>query len=79
MSGTAAEASPAQAPAKSKISAVIPLLQREEGATLEEIAAATGWLKHTIRASLTGLKKKGHTIEKAKRDDATCYRIVSKA
>jgi hypothetical protein len=37
---------------------------------------ATGWLPHTTRAALTGLRKKGHVLEKSKRDDATCYRIV---
>lgn len=44
--------------AASKISAVLSLLQREEGATLEEMVAATGWLPHTTRAALTGLRKK---------------------
>ncbi|HKX80142.1 MAG TPA: DUF3489 domain-containing protein [Novosphingobium sp.] len=37
---------------------------------------ATGWLPHTTRAALTGLRKKGHVIEKSKRDDVTCYRVV---
>jgi hypothetical protein len=41
--------------------------------------AATGWLPHTTRAALTGLRKKGHVIEKTKRDDATCYRIEAVA
>lgn len=61
----------------SKISTVIVLLEREQGATLDEMIQATGWLPHTTRATLTGLKKKGHTIEKNKRDDVTCYRIVA--
>ena len=60
----------------SKIDQVIALLRRQEGATLAEMVEATGWLPHTTRAALTGLKKKGHTIEKSKRDDVTCYRIV---
>ena len=37
---------------------------------------ATGWLPHTTRAALTGLKKKGHTIQRDKRGDVTCYRIT---
>ncbi len=40
---------------------------------------ATNWLPHTTRAALTGLRKKGHEIERSKRDDTTCYRIVAKA
>ena len=60
----------------SKIAAVIALLQREQGATLAEMVEATGWLPHTTRAALTALKKKRLTLNKDKRDDVTCYRIV---
>ena len=62
-----------------KIDAVIALLRREEGATLSELTTATNWQLHSTRAALTGLKKKGHTIEKSKRDNATCYRIAEPA
>ena len=68
---------PSPAPrATSKIASVIALLERTEGATLAEMIGATGWLPHTTRAALTGLKKKGHTISKDKRSDVTCYRIA---
>ena len=63
----------------SKIARVIALLQRSEGATLAEMAEATGWLPHTTRAALTGLKKKGHAIERTKRGEMTCYRIAGEA
>jgi site-specific DNA recombinase len=36
------------------------LLQRDCGATLEELIAATDWLPHTTRAALTGLRKRGY-------------------
>jgi Protein of unknown function (DUF3489) len=44
---------------------MIELLKRPEGATVEQIAAATGWQKHTIRGAISGaLKKKlGLTVE----------------
>lgn len=61
----------------SKIARVIALLQRSEGATLGEMVEATGWLPHTARAALTGLRKKEHTIERSKRGDVTCYRSAS--
>jgi hypothetical protein len=61
---------------QTKSAAVVTLLQREEGATLAEMVEATGWLPHTTRAALTGLKKKGHVIDKGKRGDTTCYRIT---
>ncbi|MEG3089211.1 DUF3489 domain-containing protein [Sphingomonas sp. PB4P5] len=73
--------SPAQpdTPRVTKASAVMALLRREEGATLGDMIAATGWLPHTTRAALTGLRKKGHQIEKYKRADQTCYRIAAVA
>lgn len=60
----------------SKIANVIVLLNRAHGATLAELVEATGWLPHTTRAALTGLKKKGHVIEKTKRGDITCYHVA---
>jgi hypothetical protein len=67
---------PAQSPAptkSSKLDKVLALLRREEGATLAELTEATGWLPHSARAALTGLRKKGHAIERTKRGDLTCY------
>jgi len=47
---------------------MIELLKRPEGATVEQIAAATGWQHHTIRGAISGaLKKKlGLTVEAAR-------------
>lgn len=66
-------------PRKTKAMAVVALLEREEGATLDEVAMTTGWQKHTARAALTGLKKKGHVIERDKVDGLSRYRITGKA
>jgi hypothetical protein len=76
----AAPAEPQNKPAPtarsgSKAEQVLSMLHRPGGATLNELVEATGWQPHTTRAALTGLRKKGHTLEKSKRDDATCYRI----
>ena len=72
----AAPSNSAEAPrAGSKIATVVVLLERKQGATLYEMVEATGWLPHTTRAALTGLRKKGRAIAKDKRGDATCYRI----
>ena len=62
-----------------KTAAVIALLKRNTGATLAELIVATSWLPHTTRAALTGLRKKGHLIERSKRGEATCYRIALRA
>ena len=64
---------------QSNTNCVIGLLKREHGASLAEIVDATGWQPHSARAALTGLKKKGHSIERTMRDEASCYRIVETA
>ncbi|WP_421849193.1 DUF3489 domain-containing protein [Novosphingobium sp.] len=74
------EPTPQVAPAQqqragSKTDIVLDLLRRQTGATLAEMVAATGWLPHTTRAALTGLRKKGHAIVRNKRDNMTCYTI----
>ena len=76
--GTGDEPVPAQPKPErqSKSAAVISLLQRDDGATLADLIAATNWLPHTTRAALTGLRKKGHAIERGKRDGVTFYRIT---
>ena len=58
-----------------KIDTVVALLKRAEGATLAEMVEATGWLPHTTRAALTGLRKKGRAVDRRKRDDVTCYHL----
>ena len=64
-------------PRFNKSDLVIGLLQRTGGATLDDIVAATGWLPHTTRAALTGLKKKGHHVTSEKADGLRRYRIES--
>ncbi|MEI9927839.1 MAG: DUF3489 domain-containing protein [Sphingomonas sp.] len=66
-------------PKETKAALVLKMLQRDDGATLAELTAATNWLPHTTRAALTGLRKKGHSIDKGKRGDTTCYRIAMAA
>lgn len=55
-------------PRRTKSAAVLALLQRKEGATLDQLVEATGWLPHTARAALTGFKKKGHAITSSKEE-----------
>ncbi|WP_223880535.1 DUF3489 domain-containing protein [Roseococcus microcysteis] len=42
---------------------VLAMLRRPEGATVAQIANATGWAQHTVRGFFAGLKKKGHAVE----------------
>src|ERR1700679_3493104 len=61
----------------SKLARVIGLLERDHGATIEELIAATGWLAHTTRAALTGLRKRGYAVAIDRSDDTrgSFYRI----
>lgn len=63
------------APARTKTAEVLDLLRRESDATLDELTTATGWLPHTTRVALTGLRKKGHAIIRCKRGDMSCYTL----
>jgi hypothetical protein len=51
--------------AGTKQAQMIEMLKRPEGATVEQIAAATGWQHHTIRGAISGALKKnlGLTVE----------------
>ena len=51
--------------AGTKQATLIGMLQRPEGATIEEMAAATGWLSHTVRGALAGAVKKRLGMEVA--------------
>jgi Protein of unknown function (DUF3489) len=46
-------------------------MRGEGGSSLPAMVASTGWLPHTARAALTGLRKKGHAIGKSKVDGVT--------
>ena len=62
----------------SKLSIVIDLLVRKKGACIEELASATGWLPHTTRAALTGLRRRGYAIERERSEKGgSVYRIVT--
>jgi hypothetical protein len=64
----------------SKLARAIALLERDHGgATIEELIAATGWLAHTTRAALTGLRKRGYAvaIDRSDKQRGSFYRILA--
>ena len=63
----------------SKRAAVIALLSRPDGATLAELCEQTGWLAHSARAFLTGLRKSGHSVERTRNEGVTRYAIAETA
>ena len=73
---TSGEPAPARA---TKQALIIGLLQRQEGATLADLVAATGWLPHTTRAALTRLRQTGHVLHKTNGETGAVYRIATPA
>ena len=63
----------------SKQDEVIGMLRRPEGATVDEVASAMGWQRHTVRGLFSGtLKKKlGLTVGSAQEERGRVYRIAS--
>ena len=60
----------------SKQALLIKMLTRKSGATLEGLVDATGWLPHTARAALTGLRKRGYRVLLERQEGkASVYRI----
>jgi hypothetical protein len=54
----------------SKLATIVALLERDGGATLDELCEATGWLQHTLRGTFAGTLKKrfNYTITSTKKD-----------
>ena len=65
--------------AGSKQAQVIGLLQRPEGATIDEMAAAMGWQRHTVRGLISGALKKrlGLQVISEKTERGRLYRIAT--
>ena len=61
-----------------KIGAILELLRREDGATIEAMTQATGWQAHSVRGAIAGtLKKKlGLTVASDKVEGVRVYRVV---
>lgn len=62
---------------QTKSAAVQKLLSRNKGATLDEIMATTCWQPHSVRAFMTGLRKKGVClVREARSSGETSWRIA---
>ncbi|MGL5839952.1 MAG: DUF3489 domain-containing protein [Sphingorhabdus sp.] len=72
-----AEDSSAATASPTKHQQVIALLTRECGASLEEMSAKVGWLPHSTRAFMAGLRKKGYVLDSEKVEGVRRYRIMS--
>lgn len=64
----------------SKQALIVDMLSKEPGVTIDALVKATGWLPHTTRAALTGLRKRGFAVERIPHaPGASLYRITSRS
>jgi uncharacterized protein DUF3489 len=65
----------------SKQALVLDLLRRDAGATIAEVAHATGWQPHSVRGAISGTfkKKLGLVVNSEKSSRGRIYRIRHQA
>jgi len=75
---TALEALPIGASGTSKQDRVIAMLQRPGGASIDDLMAATGWQRHSVRGVLSGVvrKKRGLKITTVREGKQLLYRVL---
>lgn len=73
----ASDAAPEAVKSPSKLDTLLTLLRRPNGASIDDLATATAWQKHSVRGALAGtLKRKGHIISSEVVDGVRRYRIA---
>ena len=66
-----------QSPASTKRAKLIAMLERPEGVSIAEIGQRLGWLPHSVRAAITGLRQAGRAVTRSKdADDRSVYRLA---
>lgn len=73
----ATQVPPQATPSKGKVGAIVTLLRRPEGATLQELMSATGWQAHSVRGAIAGAikKKLGLAVTSEPGADGRTYRL----
>ena len=69
--------SPDMPRASTKRAMLIGMLERAQGASVAEIGQRLGWLPHTVRAAITGLRHAGREVTRSKNESGqTVYRLA---
>lgn len=69
--GTTPVVQPASDTKTSKQNTIVALLRRRQGASLDEMTAATGWLPHSVRGWMSGAAKKRLGLELVSEKDGS--------
>ena len=63
--------------ASTKRAMLIGMLERAQGASVADIGQRLGWLPHTVRAAITGLRHAGREVARSKNESGqTVYRLA---
>ena len=63
--------------ASTKRAVLIGMLERPEGASVAELGQRLGWLPHTVRAAVTGLRHAGREVTRSKdAEGRSVYRLA---
>ena len=63
--------------ASTKRAVLIGMLERPEGASVAEVGQRLGWLPHTVRAAITGLRHAGREVARSKgAEGQSVYRLA---
>src|SRR5271169_1957240 len=75
--GTAGVPGADRAPASTKRAMLIGMLERPEGGSVAEIGQRLGWLPHTVRAAITGLRHADREVTRSKAENGqSVYRLA---
>ena len=64
-----------QARRQTRQSKLADMLRRKSGATIPQIVNAFDWQRHTARAAISGLRKRGEPVESTIENAGRVYRI----
>ena len=63
--------------ASTKRALLIGMLERPDGASVAELGQQLGWLPHTVRAAITGLRHAGRQVTRSKdAEGQSVYRLA---
>lgn len=58
-----------------KLGLIIERLEAKAGATIDELAGATGWQRHTVHGALSRLRSRGFAMDLHAEGDRKAYRL----
>lgn len=60
-----------------KLDTILKKIRNKNGASLAALEKVTGWKPHSVRAAITGLRKKGHVVTRSQDGKGvTIYRVA---